>query len=164
MKTYITIAGILFISSSFKVFKKTEFPSNLTSSFFQYDTSAKKIKEFKLFSKDFFDAIVRKDVVFLRSHIIFPIVNSSLSSMDTTLKENNKIDEKYFFKNFGRLFPKNVNKEIEKRGRFFASSSQSKFYVRIYSFEDNDENETNYTWFFVKKDGRFYFTQFKVEL
>jgi hypothetical protein len=133
-------------------------------SYLQYDTSAEKLKSFKSFSRSFFKATRLSDTNYIREHVIFPIVNSSFYNMDTTIPENKKIGYEYFLAKLHSIFPKDIINRIQKEGEFMVSKNQKKYVIVLYNSGDNSgEIESNYSWFFVRKQDKFYFTQFRVE-
>ena len=74
------------------------------------------IRKFKQFSKDFFLAVNSRDTGYLRKHVIFPIRNSTFALFDPNLL-NKKIDAPIFFKELGKLFPKDLVKRINEEGK-----------------------------------------------
>jgi hypothetical protein len=165
MKTFSFFWTSLFLSALTIILNfrnELNFKHQVPNTFVQYDSSSSKTKEFKTFSKIFFDAIKTSDSVFLKAHIIFPIINSSLCDLDGKLKENKHIDEKYFFKNLRRLFPLHFLRKIDQGGVFLVSKSNihKKFIIKVY---DNSGVETNFSWIFTEKNGKYYFVNFLAE-
>jgi hypothetical protein len=133
------------------------------SPYFQYDTSAEKLKGFRQFSDKFFAAVKRNDTGFLRAHAVFPITNSSFSIFDASLM-NKKIYAETFFSKMKKLFPDDVVKKIKKDGHFayrVIKDNPTRYIIKLY-FHEGDV-DSNYTWYFNEKGGVFYFLNFKAE-
>ncbi len=131
--------------------------------FFQYDTSGAKLREFRLFSKKFFSAVKSTDTFFLKTHMIFPMSNSSFYIFDESLLHK-KIDSKILFRKLKKLFPTDLINKIDKEGKFAYSVSKNEpksFIIKIY--DTSGEIEGNYTWIFVQKNDGFYFINFRSE-
>ena|ERR1700752_5120488 len=90
----------------------------------QNDTIGAEVKAFKEFSKKFFSAVGKSDTNFLKSHVIFPISNSSFYIFDLKLL-NKKIDSKMFFRNLKKIFPDTLIKRISKDGEFSCNSGNN---------------------------------------
>jgi len=144
--------------------RNNQFRVSLTQvSYFQYDTSAEKLKSFRHFSEDFFSAVGRNDTGFIRSHVIFPITNSSFYIFDSNLSDK-KIYSRLFILRLKMFFPNDLIKRIKKEGFFACSTDKNKPITYTIGLTDNSGGiEGNYTWFFTQKDGHFYFLNFKSE-
>jgi hypothetical protein len=130
--------------------------------YFQHDTSADKLKGFRQFSDEFFAAVKRNDTSFLRVHTVFPITGSSFYIFDESLMQK-KITARSFFSKLKKLFPEEDTKRIRKEGHFnYVGSGGKDYYVIELIFHEEDV-DSNYSWFFTKEGGVFYFINFKAE-
>ena len=153
---FFLIAVFAFRNDKFIIYEKPK-------EFFQYDTSNAKLREFKVFTKNFFSAVKSSDTAFLKAHVIFPISNSSFYIFDKSLLHK-KIDSKTLFKRLDKLFPVDLVKKIDKEGKFaylVSKNALKKFVIDIY--DTSGEIEGNYTWVFVQKNNNFYFVNFRSE-
>jgi hypothetical protein len=147
----------------FVIGKKSVWGNRTVSNLRQYDTSAAKLKKFRAFSKRFFNSIKSNDTFFLKAHVVFPIVNSSLCDLDSLLEKNKKIDKRFFLKNLQKLFPGDLISRIDNEGEFSVSDSNSKQKEFIIVLYDHGEIEVNFTWRFIEKQDKFYFVRFRIE-
>lgn len=132
------------------------------ATYFQYDTSAEKLRSFRQFSNEFFAAVKKNDTGFLRVHTVFPITGSSFYIFDESLMQK-KITARSFFSKLEKLFPEEDTKRIRKEGHFYHMSSGDKDYYVIELIFHEEDVDSNYSWFFMKKGGVFYFLNFKAE-
>jgi hypothetical protein len=86
--------------------------------FFQYDTTAAKLKPFRSFIDSFFAAIGASDTTFLKAHIKFPIRNSSFYVFDDDAS-GKIISSKFFFAHIKKLFPISVMRRVKREAQFF---------------------------------------------
>jgi hypothetical protein len=163
--------SILFLLLSFSFINKynigTQKEFNLSNkavyNFFQHDTSAAKLKKFRAFSERFFNAIRSNDTTFLKAHVLFPIVNSSFTNMDSTIKESRGVNRQYFLSHIQKLFPNELISRIDKEGEFDISApkkGQTEYSISLY---DKGEIEYDFTWSFIEKHDRFFFIRFRAE-
>jgi hypothetical protein len=104
--------------------------------------------------------VKKGDTTFLKAHTIFPIKNSSFDVFDWSLHGIN-INSVSFFKKLHKLFPADYIADIKKIGKYiFIPRSNEYFIVCYYTTGGVD---SNVKWFFLKKNGEFYFKTYAAE-
>lgn len=128
------------------------------------DSVDPRLSPFKAFSDSFFTAIKKKDTVFLKAHIVFPIRHSTFSYFDRSLEDVDSITASMLFKRLQKLFPADYLKEITlRKGDYEVKTRKGKteYWVTLYHHQGGVDSNAN--WFFINKDGVFYFTTFYSE-
>jgi hypothetical protein len=132
--------------------------------FITYECKSQNIDsiKFRVFSKEFFQAIKSGDTVFLKAHIIFPIYNSTFADLDTSLRGSRIVNQQHFFKHLKILFPNDLIKRIGKEGQYdiFSHENKRTYAVSLYL---KDNLEYDFVWTFIEKRNEFYFIRFRGE-
>jgi hypothetical protein len=161
MKKWIVIfpALIFFCYQSLALTSQRIGQRNEHEFYFQKDS----LEAFKAFSDSFFTAVKKGDTIFLKAHILFPIKNSTFSVFDQSLENVDAITEKMLFKRLHKLFPADYLKEIRTGGDYKISTHRGKTEYSITLYHHQGGVDSNANWFFVNKNGVFYFTLFYSE-
>jgi len=95
---------------------------------------------------------------------LLPIYNSSFEIFDRKLLGKKSVDKRILLKNLRKLFPAEIINRIQVEGIFAAPGprmKKSSYIITVY--DGSGDVDSNYKWFFTKKDGKFYFTNFRTE-
>jgi hypothetical protein len=158
VKLLLVLSWIVVIGS-----RNNEYKSSMARRMYtQYDTSAEKLRSFRHFSDSFFSAVGSNDTGFIKAHVIFPITRSSFYIFDSNLFDK-KIYSRLFLTKLNVLFPNALIKRIKKEGMFFCSTKNKPKTYQIELAENSGGIEANYNWFFIQKEGHFFFVNFKSE-
>jgi hypothetical protein len=123
------------------------------------------LDKFKAFARLYFEAVAKRDTLFLKSHTIFPVRNSDFGLLTKSRKSLPNISSVYYFNHLDTFFPsKNVAAAL-KKGEFGKEPHQDKTYYLSWEapLKDNpDLVETN-SWFFEKRGDSFLFLRYKYD-
>jgi hypothetical protein len=119
--------------------------------------------KFRAFSKEFFQAIKSGDTIFLKTHVIFPIYNSTFADLDTSLRGKTIVNRQHFFNHLKILFPDDLIKRINKEGKIEISAPKNEQKEYAISLYLNGDVEFVFVWSFIERRNEFYFIRFRGE-
>jgi hypothetical protein len=156
MKSLILLAIIF----SFTNFQRSSLLQN--SKYHNFKDSTE-LSEFKAFTRQFFNAVKKRDTNFLIQHIKFPIRTGSFETYDGGLEGKSSIPSQVFFKKLKTIFPNDVLIDLPKAEYQILKHAGmgTEYIVTIYGGEGGVDSNVN--WFFVRKKNQFYFELFTAE-